>query len=235
MQKNGRFGRFWAPNARQKRFVKNLSKSVQDSFTICRRRWGILILPEGKTPARRHPFSICFLSFTFSFYPLFHFAWLAPCFPGGKQGASLCAAVCGFKRNKSFTGYSKSVHTYRAAPGYTEYVSKGSRNPAAGKPTDLLFLFYPPFSNLCSESAKRRCPVSPNGQRRFARASEKPDSARAKKPRACRGFLRFPRRYAEKAACAPAARKRAFSENLTKISQRQPSRALAKAGGMRYT
>lgn len=78
MQKNGRFGRFWAPNARQKRFVKNLSKSVQDSFTICRRRWGILILPEGKTPARRHPFSICFLSFTFSFYPLFHFALARP-------------------------------------------------------------------------------------------------------------------------------------------------------------
>lgn len=75
---NGRFGRFWAPNARQKRFVKNLSKSVQDSFTICRRRWGILILPEGKTPARRHPFSICFLSFTFSFYPLFHFALARP-------------------------------------------------------------------------------------------------------------------------------------------------------------
>ena len=191
---------------------------------------------KGKTPfLRRTPFTPCFLSFTFSFYPLFHFAWLAPCFPGGKQGASLCAAVCGFKRNKSFTGYSKSVHTYRAAPGYTEYVSKGSRNPAAGKPTDLLFLFYPPFSNLCSESAKRRCPVSPNGQWRFARASEKPDSARAKKPRVCRGFLRFPRRHAEKAACAPAARKRAFSENLTKISQRQPSRALAKAGGMRYT
>ena len=78
MQKNGRFGRFWASNARQKRFVKNLSKSVQDSFTICRRRWGILILPEGKTPARRHPFSICFLSFTFSFYPLFHFALARP-------------------------------------------------------------------------------------------------------------------------------------------------------------
>ena len=136
---------------------------------------------KGKTPfLRRTPFTPCFLSFTFSFYPLFHFAWLAPCFLRGKQGASLCAAVCGFKRNKSFTGYSKSVHTYRAAPGYTGYVSKGSRNPAAGKPTDLLFLFYPPFSNLCSESAKRRCPVSPNGQRRFARASEKPDSARAK-------------------------------------------------------
>src|SRR5699024_5555944 len=53
-------------SGRQMRFVKNLSKSVQDSFTICRRRCGILILPEGKTPARRHPFSICFLSFTFS-------------------------------------------------------------------------------------------------------------------------------------------------------------------------
>ena len=191
---------------------------------------------KGKTPfLRRTPFTPCFLSFTFSFYPLFHFAWLAPCFPGGKQGASLCAAVCGFKRNKSFTGYSKSVHTYRAAPGYTEYVSKGSRNPAAGKPTDLLFLFYPPFSNLCSESAKRRCPVSPNGQRRFARASEEPNSIRAKNRAHAAFFLRFPRRHAEKAACAPAARKRAFSENLTKISQRQPSRALAKAGGMRYT
>ena len=145
---------------------------------------------KGKTPSlRRTPFTLCFLSFTFSFYPLFHFAWFAPCFLYGKQGASLCAAACGFKRNKSFTGYSKSVHTYRAALGYTEYVSKGSRNPAAGKPTDLLFLFYPPFSNLCSESAKRRCPVSPNGQRRFAlrlwrRYRKHRDAARRVLPRA---------------------------------------------------
>ena len=131
-------------------------------------RYTMIVGRENTHPTDELLFTPCFLSFTFSFYPLFHFAWLAPCFPGGKQGASLCAAVCGFKRNKSFTGYSKSVHTYRAAPGYTEYVSKGSRNPAAGKPTDLLFLFYPPFSNLCSESAKRRRLVSPNERRRFA-------------------------------------------------------------------
>ena len=31
-------------------------------------------------------------------------------------------------------------------------------------PTDLLFLFFTPFfENLCSEPAKRRRPVSPNG------------------------------------------------------------------------
>ena len=138
-------GRGASPSVSDAAFVKNLSKYVQESFTNATNLCGILTLSKGKTPSfRRTPFTPCFLSFTFSFYPLFHFAWLAPCFPAGKQGASLSAApVC--KCYKSFTGYSKSVHTLRAAPGYTEYVSKGSRNPAAGKPTDLLFLFYPPF------------------------------------------------------------------------------------------
>ena len=52
--------------------------------------------------------------------------------------------------------------------GYTKHVDKESRNSESTQPTDLLFLFYPPFSNLCSESAKRRRLVSPNERRRFA-------------------------------------------------------------------
>ena len=150
-------------------FVKNLSKSVQESFTNETGGCGILWMSEGKTPSlRRTPFYTLFSFFHLFFLPSFSF--LHGMRPVSRVGNRAFPCLCGARCNcnKSFTGYSKSVHTFRPAVGYTEYVSKGSRNPEAGKPTDLLFLFYPPFSNLCSESAKRRCPVSPNGQRRFA-------------------------------------------------------------------
>ena len=157
--KNGRFGRFWASNARQKRFVKNLSKSVQDSFTICRRRWGILILPEGKTPARRHPFSICFLSFTFSFYPLFHFALARPAlrtedralpFVPGKAATNLSQAI-------------QNLFTHCAPRRSILNTSAGEAASPTLNAYQSLFLFYPPFSNLCSESASAAVPFPPTG------------------------------------------------------------------------
>ena len=219
-------------------FVKNLSKYVQESFTIKGAGYDILSLSEGKnTFPPANSFYTLFSFFHLFFLPSFSFCiGMRPVsLPLGKQGVSLCNAACRAKAtNLSQHIQNLFIHRRRRS-GILSMSMREAAIPRRQKSTDLLFLFYPPFSNLCSESAKRRCPVSPNGQWRFARASEEPDSARAKKPRACRGFLRFPRRYAEKAACAPAARKRAFSENLTKISQRQPSRALAKAGGMRYT
>ena len=46
--------------------------------------------------------------------------------------------------NNSFTGRSKFIHISPAMMGYTKHVDKGSRNPES-TPTDLLFLFYPPF------------------------------------------------------------------------------------------
>ena len=59
--------------------------------------------------------------------------------------------------------------------GYTKHVDKGSRNP---EPTSLpifYFSFTPPFSNLCSESAKRRRLVSPTERRRFAIRPDRTD------------------------------------------------------------
>ena len=127
-------------------FVKNLSKYVQESFTIKGAGYDILSLSEGKnTFPPANSFYTLFSFFHLFFLPSFSF--LHGMRPVSRVGNRAFPCLCGARCNcnKSFTGYSKSVHTFRPAVGYTEYVSKGSRNPEAGKPTDLLFLFYPPF------------------------------------------------------------------------------------------
>lgn len=123
---------------------------------------------QGDIFCRQTPFTPCFHS-PFLFYPLFSFC-------NGKRPASSHRGSGRFpfylrpalrKGNKSFTAYSKSVHILKDIFGYTDFVIKGSRNPASGRLSDL-FLFYSLFSNLYSKPAKRRRPVLLNGRRRFA-------------------------------------------------------------------
>ena len=118
------------------------------------------------------------------------------------------------------------------------------------QPTDLLFLFYPPFSNLCSESAKRRRLVSPNERRRFASVS--PEAYSFRREGLCQRFALRPDRTGPDEGDAPRISRgcipgsvpmRAgarFSgvrlpEILIKISEKRQGCALAETRGMRYT
>ena len=144
-------------------FVKNLSKYVQESFTIKGAGYDILSLSEGKTPfLRRTPFTPCFLSFTFSFYPLFHFALVCTLFPAGSRVLPFYRRLLP-GRNKSFTGYSKSVHTFSTAAQYTKYVSKGSRNPPLASQPIFYFSFTPLFQICVVNRQSAAVPFPPTG------------------------------------------------------------------------
>ena len=85
----GRFPARWGRGE----FVKNLSKSVQESFTNSAGCWGILWLSEGKTPSlRQTPFNTLFSFFHLFFLPSFSFCiGMRPAsLPLRKQGVSLC-------------------------------------------------------------------------------------------------------------------------------------------------
>ena len=98
-----------------------------------------------------------------SFILFFILHWRAPCFPFpafGKQGVS---HVCG--KNRQETILSQHIYNlFTLFPVGWGILSMSMREAAipSRQPTDLLFLFYPPFSNLCSEWAKRRRLVSPD-------------------------------------------------------------------------
>ena len=105
-------------------------------------------MSEGKTPIppANSFFTPCFLSFTFSFYPLFHFALVCALLPSPLGSRAFPFAPGSFSnRNKSFTGRSKSVHISGGEIGYTKHVDKGSRNPEADDLPIFLFLFFTPF------------------------------------------------------------------------------------------
>ena len=84
-------------------FVKNLSKSVQESFTNSAGCWGILWLSEGKTPSlRQTPFNTLFSFFHLFFLPSFSFCIGMYPVSSRKQGTSLLP--------KAFAGQKQIFH-----------------------------------------------------------------------------------------------------------------------------
>ena len=141
------------------------------------------------------PFTPCFLSFTFSFYPLFHFALVCALFPSplGNRAFPIFRPL-----RRGATILSQHIQNL-----FTLYLPReGILNMSAGEAANLLlnslpiflFLFYPPFSNLCSESAERRRSVSPNGRRRFANVL--PEAYSFRREGLCRHFVLRPNRAA---------------------------------------
>ena len=112
-------------------------------------RYTMIVGRENTHPTDELLFTPCFLSFTFSFYPLFHFALVCALLPSPLGSRAFPFAPGSFSnRNKSFTGRSKSVHIWGGGMGYTKDVDKGSRNP---EPTSLpIFYFsFTPLFQIC--------------------------------------------------------------------------------------
>ena len=143
---------------------------------------------KGKhPPSGKLLFTPCFLSFTFSFYPLFHFALVCTLFPAGSRVLPFYRRLLP-GRNKSFTGYSKSVHTFSTAAQYTKYVSKGSRNPPLASQPIFYFSFTPLFQ-ICvvnRQSAVASFPPTSGGASLYSAGSMRFASAGW-----MRGFLKF--------------------------------------------
>ena len=117
---------------------KVCSKAVH-TFSV-RVQYTMIVGRENTHPTDELLFTPCFLSFTFSFYPLFHFALVCALFPSPLGSRAFPFAPGSFSnRNKSFTGRSKSVHISGGEKGYTKHVDKGSRNPES---TDSLPIFF---------------------------------------------------------------------------------------------
>ena len=106
-------------------------------------------MSKGDAPFLRMTilFTLCFLSpFLFT---LFSFAWSAPCCRSHRQqGVSLGKNMRMDKRNKSFTGRSKTVHILCVDTRYTKFVSKGSRNPKLNSLPIFYFSFTPFFKSV---------------------------------------------------------------------------------------
>ena len=140
---------------------KVCSKAVHTFLTYM--RYTMIVGREKHHPNRYPLFTLCFLSFTFSFLSSFSFCiGVRPVFhsPFWKTGRFPC-----LRKNRQETILSQHIYNLftlsRAAWGILSMSMREAAIPNR-QPTDLLFLFYPPFSNLCSEWAKRRHLVSPD-------------------------------------------------------------------------
>ena len=225
-------------------FVKNLSKSVQESFTNSAGCWGILWLSEGKTPSlRQTPFNTLFSFFHLFFLPSFSFCIGMRPVSSRKQGASLSSKVLP-GRNKSFTGYSKSVHTFSTAAQYTKYVSKGSRNPPLASQPIFYFSFTPLFQICVVNRQSAAVPFPPTGGGALSMFRVLPGPYRLGREGCIKRQAHVLPFYEHRlqAACAQfnCARSRSLvgvrlSEILTKISEKRRRPSLAKVQRMRYT
>ena len=122
------------------RFVHKLACPVQYTMIVGR---------ENTHPSGELLFTPCFLSFTFSFYPLFHFALVCALLPSPLGSRAFPFAPGSFSnRNKSFTGRSKSVHIWGGGMGYTKDVDKGSRNPESTAYRSFISLLPPFFKSV---------------------------------------------------------------------------------------
>ena len=124
-----------------------------------------MIVGRERHQPNRYPFlhhNVFFLS-PFLFILFFILHWRAPCFPFPpfwKTGRFPC-----LWENWQETIPSQHIYNlFTLFPAGWGILSMSMREAAipSRQPTDLLFLFYPPFSNLCSEWAKRRHLVSPD-------------------------------------------------------------------------
>ena len=122
---------------------KVCSKAVHTFFH--RLRYTMIVGRERHQP-HRHPFLQCFLSFTFSFYPLFHFALACALFsipPLWKTGRFPC-----LRKNMPETILSQHIYNLFTLCTRRQGILSMSIREAAipgRQPTDLLFLFLPPF------------------------------------------------------------------------------------------
>ena len=185
----------------------------------------------------------CFLSFTFSFYPLFHFALVCTLFPAGSRVLPFYRRLLP-GRNKSFTGYSKSVHTFSTAAQYTKYVSKGSRNPPLTSQPIFYFSFTPLFQICVVNRQSAAVPFPPTGGGALSMFRVSPGPYRFGREGCIKRQAHVLPFYEHRlqAACTQfsCARSRSLvgvrlSEILTKISEKRRRPSLAKVQRMRYT
>ena len=175
-----------------------------------------------------------FSFFHLFFLPSFSFCIGTPCPPDGGQGASICPG-------KAATNLSQAIQNLFTHCAPRRSILNTSAGEAASPTLNAyqsLFLFYPPFSNLCSESASAAVPFPPTGGGALLYAagsappSPEPDengaASTGARDAAVWGFQ-------SPAAARTLRREWRLSENLIKISQERRTRALAETRGMRYT
>ena len=157
-----------------------------------------------------------FSFFHLFFLPSFSFCIGTPCPPDGGQGASICPG-------KAATNLSQAIQNLFTHCAPRRSILNTSAGEAASPTLNAyqsLFLFYPPFSNLCSESASAAVPFPPTGGGALLYAAGSAPPRGGSSPPAATRTLR---------------REWRLSENLIKISQERRTRALAETRGMRYT
>ena len=156
-------------------------------------------MSEGKTPTRpTNSFLhlVFFLSpFLFTIFFILH--WYAPCFPSPwETGRFPLRCSRPRKGNKSFTAYSKSVHTSPASKRYTKHVDEGSRNPASIEVYRPFISLLPPLFQICvvnRQSAVVSFPPTSGGALSMFRVSSEPyRSGRGDAPRLHPGLHKVP-------------------------------------------
>ena len=130
-----------------KKPFKDCSKTVHKF--ACTIRYTMIVGRENTLPPANSFLHLVFFLSPFLLTLFFILHWYAPCFPSPwETGRFPLQCSLPRKGNKSFTAYSKSVHTSPASKRYTKHVDKGSRNP---EPTSLpIFYFsFTPLFQIC--------------------------------------------------------------------------------------
>ena len=127
-----------------KKPFKDCSKTVHKF--ACTIRYTMIVGRENTLPPANSFLHLVFFLSPFLFTLFFILHWYAPCFPSPwETGRFPLRCSRPRKGNKSFTAYSKSVHTSPASKRYTKHVDEGSRNPASTEVYRPFISLLPPF------------------------------------------------------------------------------------------
>ena len=131
-----------------KKPFKDCSKTVHKF--ACTIRYTMIVGRENTLPPANSFLHLVFFLSPFLFTLFFILHWYAPCFPSPwETGRFPLRCSRPRKGNKSFTAYSKSVHTSPASKRYTKHVDEGSRKPASTEVYRPFISLLPPLFQIC--------------------------------------------------------------------------------------